>query len=146
MMRASSTATRVTRKVGVGVTVGLDTFIATCGGGWVRSVVVAATGGGVMLFGGSDVPMPSLFGSGSTVDAGRRPATRSTAANLMGSLSMGGVGTDVTATDGCEDGGGLVEGVPGWLASIKVGGSTLAGSGLLLVIVAVPLSPLSSLQ
>jgi hypothetical protein len=68
------------------------------------------------------------------------------AANLMGSLSMGGVGTDVTAADGCEDGGGLVEGVVVWLASVKVGGSTLAGSWPLLVIVAVPLSPPSSLQ
>ena len=61
----------------------------------------------------------SLFGSGSTVDAGRRPAKRSTAANLMGSLSMGGVGTDVTATDASEDAGGLVERVLGWFASIK---------------------------
>ena len=44
-----------------------------------------------------------------------------------------------------EDGGGLVEGALGRIASIT-GGSTSAGSGLLLVIVAVPLSPPSSLQ
>jgi hypothetical protein len=61
-------------------------------------------------------------------------------------LSVEGSGADVTATDASEDGGGLVEGVLGWFASIKVGGSTLAGSGLLFVIVAVPLSPPSSLQ
>jgi hypothetical protein len=41
-------------------------------------------------------------------------------------LSVEGSDADVTATDASEDGGGLVEAVLLWLASTKVGGSTLA--------------------